>query len=161
MKTKRIKAALLSAALLFSAVAVFAQSGGAFNLKAAVIASGGGMSTSAVYSLRGTIGQPLAGGPLSNGVYCVTSGFWAAIQLVQTPGAPPFGGIRVVAGNIVISWPVWRTGYRLQSTATVGDPASWVDWPDPPLVAGDQNTVEFRPITNPPLRFFRLIRVEP
>src|SRR5580692_482307 len=36
----------------------------------------------------GTIGQADASGPMSGGNYSVTGGFWAYVQVVQTPSAP-------------------------------------------------------------------------
>ena len=41
------------------------------------IDGGGGTSTGGVYSVSGTIGQPDAGGLMTNGQYSVTSGFWS------------------------------------------------------------------------------------
>src|SRR5437763_849944 len=116
MKTKRIEAVLLGLIVLSGATAALGQTSNQFSLTRFVIASGGGLSSGGAYSLNGTMGQPVAGGPMTNGSYNLTSGFWSQIQLVQTPGAPKFGGIRVVAGKIVISWPVAATNYRLQST---------------------------------------------
>ena len=52
------------------------------------IAGGGGTSTGGTYTVSGTIGQPDASGAMSGGNYSVTGGFWALIQVVQTPGAP-------------------------------------------------------------------------
>ncbi len=54
----------------------FAQSGGSFEIKQSVIASGGGSGTGGTFSLDGTIGQTLAG-TTSNGVnFTLISGFW-------------------------------------------------------------------------------------
>src|SRR5438105_16875 len=41
------------------------------------IAGGAGTSTGAVYSVSSAIGQPDAGGPVTNGQYSVTGGLWA------------------------------------------------------------------------------------
>ena len=41
------------------------------------VAGGGGTSTGGVYSVSGTAGQQDAGGPMTNGQYSVTGGFWA------------------------------------------------------------------------------------
>jgi len=48
---------------------------------------GGGTSTSAVYKVTGTIGQPDAG-RMTNGQFTVEGGFWGIIGVVPTPGAP-------------------------------------------------------------------------
>ena len=41
------------------------------------IAGGGGVSTSAVYTVSGTIGQHDAGGPMIGGSYSLFGGFWS------------------------------------------------------------------------------------
>lgn len=52
------------------------------------IDGGGGTSTGGVYSVSGNLGQPDAGGPMTNGPYSLVGGFWAFPMLVQTPGVP-------------------------------------------------------------------------
>jgi hypothetical protein len=48
----------------------------------------------------------------------------------------------------------------LAQTATrMDDPLGWADSANSVVVVGDENTVEFRPICNPPTRFFRLIEL--
>ena len=51
------------------------------------VAGGGGTSTGGVYAVSGTIGQHDAGGPLTNGPYSLTGGFWALPVAVQTVNA--------------------------------------------------------------------------
>lgn len=75
------------------------------------------------------------------------------------PADQPTLTIRVKGETLVLSWPASLTGYRLESTATPTEAASWQPWPDPPFVVGDENTVSFRPIFNPPLHFFRLRQI--
>jgi len=84
-------------------------------------AGGGGISTNAQYSLSGTIGQPDASGALTNGQYSVTGGFWALIQMVQTPGAPLLS-ITYSGNQAIVSWPISVTGFTLQTNddLTVG-----------------------------------------
>ncbi len=58
------------------------------------IAGGGGTSTGGVYAVSGTIGQTDAGGPLTNGQYSVTGGFWvlpAAVAKHFSPFGLPSG----------------------------------------------------------------------
>jgi len=52
------------------------------------IDGGGGTSTGGVFAVSGTIGQPDAGGLMSNGPYSVNGGFWALPTAVQVTGAP-------------------------------------------------------------------------
>ena len=75
---------------------------------------GGGTSTSGVYSVSGTIGQPDASGPLTNGQYSVTGGFWSLISVVQTPGTPLLT-ITYSGSQPVVSWPSSVTGWTLQT----------------------------------------------
>src|SRR6478609_2500834 len=63
------------------------------------IDGGGGTSTGGVYSVSGTIGQPDAGGPLTNGQYSVTGGFWVLPQAVQAVGAPTLTIAPATPGN--------------------------------------------------------------
>src|SRR5262245_30801589 len=65
---------------------------------------GGGTSTGGVYSVRGAIGQPDAGGAMTNGQFSVTGGFWALPQAVQTEGAPTLAITPASPGFATISW---------------------------------------------------------
>ena len=77
------------------------------------IASGGGTSTGALYSVSATIGQHDAGGPMTGGNYSLTGGFWA-LYAVQTPGAPLLT-INYIGNQAVVSWPSSVTGWTLQT----------------------------------------------
>jgi hypothetical protein len=55
-------------------------------INAHIVAGGGETSSGGSFSLNGTIGQAIAGGPISGGSFSVTSGFWGA---TQTPSTPP------------------------------------------------------------------------
>jgi hypothetical protein len=94
-----------------------------YSIPWSTIDGGGGTSTGGVYAVSGTIGQPDAGGPLTNGQYSVTGGYWALIQVVQTAGLPNLVITR--SGNTVtVSWP--DTGsYTLQQNANVANSAGW------------------------------------
>ena len=112
------------------------------------IAGGGGTSTGGVYAVSGTIGQHDAGGPLTNGPYSVTGGFWVLPIAVQTPGAPtltiaPFG-----LGQARISWSPPTPGFTLQSTDSLS-PTNWVNAPS------STNNPATVPATLP-ARFYRL-----
>src|SRR5882757_6742157 len=52
------------------------------------IGGGGGTSAGGGFALSGTIGQPDASGPLTNGQYSVRGGFWTlpvAVQMIDAP----------------------------------------------------------------------------
>jgi hypothetical protein len=82
------------------------------------IAGGGGTSTGATYQVSGTIGQPDASGAMRGGGYSLTSGFWALISVVQTPGLPNLTITFVRPNSVVVSWP--NTGsYTLQQNSNL------------------------------------------
>jgi WD40 repeat protein len=66
----------LTLCLCVSAVSVFAQSGGTYEIRRSVIANGGAQSHGGVFSITGTIGQGAAGTYNGNGRYATRSGFW-------------------------------------------------------------------------------------
>jgi hypothetical protein len=115
------------------------------------IAGGGGTSTGGIYAVSGTIGQPDAGGPLTNGQYSVTGGFWALPIAVQTTNAPTLQIVPAAPGFAAVSWTPPTPGFTLQASASLS-PASWVN-------AGTNN-----PVTVPaagPARFYRLLKTNP
>jgi hypothetical protein len=78
------------ALLLLKSLVVFAQSGGAFEIKPSVISSGGGASSGGAFSLVSTVGEPLAG-TVSNGAsFNLTSGFWGGGSVSVTARRAPF-----------------------------------------------------------------------
>src|SRR5262249_4566734 len=112
------------------------------------IDGGGGTSTGGVYSLSGTIGQPDAGGPMTNGQYSVTGGFWVLPTAIQVAGAPTLTIAAAGPGQAMISWSPNTPGFVLQQTALLS-PANWTNSP-----SGATN-----PVTVPatlPSRFYRL-----
>jgi len=66
-------------AVVFATSAALAQVSGVWDLQWNAISSGGGASSADPYSVTGTIGQAVAGGPASGGDYAVTSGFGAVL----------------------------------------------------------------------------------
>jgi len=116
------------------------------------VAGGGGTSTNGQYSLSGTIGQPDASGAMTGGNYSLTGGFWALINVVQTPGAPTLYVSR--AGNVVTIYWQNVTGWNLHQSSTVTTPVgSWSASSAPTLTSG----TNFLSITNPAGNlFFRL-----
>jgi len=114
------------------------------------IAGGGGKSTGGVYVVSGTIGQPDAGGPMTNGPYSLTGGFWALPTLVQTPGGPTLYITNAAPGFATIWWAPPTPGFTLQSTDSLS-PTNWVNAP-----SGTNNPATI-PAT-PPAWFYRLFK---
>ncbi len=68
--------AIMTVALLLTAVATPAQTGGGFDLSWFSVDAGGGLAEGGIYRLAGLIGQPEAvATPVSGGSYELTSGF--------------------------------------------------------------------------------------
>jgi hypothetical protein len=58
--------------------------------------------------------------------------------------------------NVVLTWPVYPTGFTLQSTPNLISPATWSTVNIAPVVTNNQNSVTISAATGNP--FFRLIR---
>jgi len=114
------------------------------------IDGGGGTSTGNVYSVSGTIGQPDAGGPLTNGQYAVIGGFWALPTAIQVVGAPTLTIVRAGPGQATISWTHNTPGFLLQESALLS-PANWTNSP-----SGAVNPVIVS--TTPLAKFYRLLK---
>jgi len=112
---------------------------------------GGGTSTGGVYAVSGTIGQPDAGGPMTNGQFSLTGGFWALPQVVQTPGAPTLFITHAAPGWATLWWtPATGTNWVLQERLSLTSGA-WSNSPSGPT----------NPVTVPatlPGRFYRLFK---
>ena len=67
-----------------------------------------------VYQVSGTLGQLDAGGPMTNGQYSVTGGFWALPTAIQVTGAPKLTIVPATPGNATISWTPNTAGFVLQ-----------------------------------------------
>ena len=78
------------------------------------VSGGGGASSNSQYFVNGTIGQPDAGGAMTNGQFSVTGGFWSLINVVQTPGAPLLS-ISYAGNQAIVSWSPSATGWTLQT----------------------------------------------
>src|SRR5262245_6505901 len=92
------------------------------------IDGGGGTSTGSVYTVSGTIGQPDAGGPMTNGQFSVTGGFWVLPTVIQTPGAPTLTIVPAGPGLATISWTPNTPGFVLQETVPLS-PSNWTNSP--------------------------------
>jgi hypothetical protein len=150
MKSTRILLRLLAALLFFTAFRIsHAQS---YSIDWHKVAGGGGTSTNSQFSLSGTIGQPDASGALTNGQFSVVGGFWALIQLVQTPGAPLLS-ITYSGNQAIVSWPSPSVGFTLQTNANLTTGV----WGNYSGISGDDGAI--KTATNAPsleTLFFRL-----
>ena len=95
-----MKSQTLLAIFLLSSLAG-AQTGGTYDLSHNVIASGGGAnSTGDNFTVDGTVGQPIAGGPSSNPTFSIRGGFWAFQAFAPTAaGASVRGRVLTADGN--------------------------------------------------------------
>jgi hypothetical protein len=118
MKAKKIFW-LTATGFLFAALCLSA-SAQSYSIDWYKIAGGGGTSTSSLYSVSGTIGQPDAGGAMAGGIYAVTGGFWS-LYAVQTPGAPLLT-IKQIGNQAIVSWSPSATGWTLQTNANLATP---------------------------------------
>ncbi len=99
------------------------------------VSGGGGTSSNGQYAVSGTIGQHDAGGPMTNGNFSLTGGFWSLYAL-QTPGAPMLF-ITKSGNNAVLSWSSSATGYLLEVNPSPTTPGGWATVsPVPPPVNG-------------------------
>ena len=116
------------------------------------MAGGGGTSTNGQFSLSGTIGQPDASGALTGGNFSVTGGFWALVNVVQTPGAPTLYISH--NGNAVTVY--WQNvpGWSLVQSSNLTTPVA--TWPaSVGVVGGVTNSLS---LTNPTGNvFYRLV----
>jgi hypothetical protein len=87
------------------------------------IAGGGGTSANGQFTVRGTIGQPDAGGPMTGGSYSVEGGFWSFIATGASDGTPPLN-IRYSGGTVTVYWQN-VSGWTLQQNASLVSPAAW------------------------------------
>ena len=86
------------------------------------VSGGGGTSTNGQYSVSGTIAPPDATGPMTGGNYSLTGGFWVAISVVQTPGAPALY-ISHSGNTVTVYWQA-VSGWNLQQNANLAT-ANW------------------------------------
>ena len=116
------------------------------------VSGGGGTSTGGVYSISGTIGQHNAGGPMTDGSYSLTGGFWALISVVQTAGLPNLI-ITHSSNSVIVSWP--NTGsYTLQQNNNLAASAGWTTSGYTITTSNGTNSITITPPTGN--LFFRL-----
>jgi hypothetical protein len=134
-------------ALIVTALNASAQT---YSIDWHTIDGGGGTSKGGVYSVSGTIGQPDAGGPMTNGQFSVTRGFWVLPQAVQVVGAPRLAIAPATPGNATISWMPATSGFVLQESLSLS-PTNWVN-----SASGATNPIVV-PATSP-TKFYRLFK---
>lgn len=117
------------------------------------ISGGGGTSSNGQYVVSGTIGQQDAGGPMTNGNYSLTGGFWSLLSVVQTPGSPLLRIFFTTTNTAVLAWPAASTGFTLQQNGNVTS-GNWTSVGNPVNVVGSENQVVISPPTG--REFFRL-----
>jgi hypothetical protein len=114
------------------------------------VSSGGGTSANAVYSVSGTIGQHDAGGPMTNGQYSLSGGFWFALQ---TPGAPDLSINLTSSNSVLVFWPSPSTGFNLQQNNDLNTST----WATPVETVNDNGVIKYIIVTSPAAtRFYRL-----
>jgi hypothetical protein len=144
------KSALLGLLTWLVPLALIGQS---YSIDWSTIDGGGGTSTGGVYTVSGTIGQPDAGGPLTNGQYSVTGGFWALPVAVQVTNAPTLKIVPATPGWATVSWVPNTPGFVLQETASLA-PTNWVN-----SASGAANPVVVPAVQ--PTKFYRLSKTGP
>lgn len=116
------------------------------------VAGGGGTSTGGTYEVSGTIGQHDASGAMSGGNYSITGGYWAMINVVQTPGAPTL----FISRSNNVATVYWQnvSGWNLIQNGNLATPvASWSASSSPTLTGGTNYFSVTNPVGN---IFFRL-----
>ena len=137
--------------ILISGLALLSVNGRAqFAIDWFAIDGGAGTSTGGVYSVNGSIGQPDAGVPMTNGQFAVTGGFWALPTAVQTPGAPRITIVPGTPGQATLAWAPSTPGFVLQETLSLS-PTNWVNSP-----SGATNPVVVP--TTVPAKFYRVFK---
>ena len=116
------------------------------------IAGGGGTSSVGQYSVVGTIGQHDADGPLTGGNYSLTGGFWALIQVAQTPGAPTLY-ISHAGNTVTVYWQDVAGWNLIQSDNLTTPIGNWSASSSPTLTNGTNYLTLANPTGN---LFFRL-----
>ena len=110
----------------------------------------GGTSIDGTRTLLGTIGQPDAGGPLTNSQYSIVGGLWSLPTLVQSPLVPTLHITNAVPGFSTIWWTPPTSRFTLQS-AESPSPANWVN-----ALSGISNPATI--LATLPGRFYRLFK---
>jgi hypothetical protein len=147
MKTRSISC--LIAGLLLVAAAVHAQQ---YTIDWYKVAGGGGTSTGGSYTVNGTVGQPDASGTMSGGNYSVTGGFWALVNVVQTPGAPTLY-ISHSGNTVAVYWQAVAGWNLVQNNNLTTSLANWPTNSSASVTGGTNYVFLVNPTGN---QFFKL-----
>jgi hypothetical protein len=143
------KPVLLWLAMLLVPIAALAQN---YSIDWYKVSGGGGTSSNGQYVVSGTIGQPDAGGPMTNGNFSLTGGFWALFA-VQTPGAP-YLFLNQAGTNVILSWSAGATGFLLENNSSPMAPNGWMTVSPGPSTVNGTNYVTNAIV--PGNRYYRL-----
>ncbi len=144
-----MKKLFFAAPLALFSIATFAQN---YSVDWYKVAGGGGTSSGGNFSVSGTIGQPDASAPMSGGNFSVTGGYWALINVVQTPGAPTLSISRSV-NSVTVYWQNLAGWNLIQNNNLTTPVASWNASSSPTLTNGTNYLTFVNPSGN---LFFRL-----
>ena len=147
MNTSKLTRSILAGFATLWSFAAFTEP---FSIDWHTVDGGGGRSTGGVFSVSGTIGQHDASGPMTNGQYSVTGGFWALPTAVQVAGAPTLTIVPATPGNVTISWTTNTPGFVLQEAPSLA-PALWTNAP-----SGATNPVTLAATL--PTKFYRVFK---
>ena len=126
-KTWRLKLVLLASFFILHSSFCLRAVGQQYSINWFKVAGGGGTSAGGAYQISGTIGQHDAGGPMTGGNYSLTGGFWSAITVVQTPGAPRLTiTFNTQPPTVTVSWPSSATNFVLQQNSDLTT-ANWIN----------------------------------
>lgn len=91
--------------------------------------------------------------------FSLISGFWTQSFFARSRRATVEDSI----GAAAVRHPLAEFTVELPDadTSTVADKSSWLDSTSPVVMHDDRNRVAFCPIFNPPVQYFRRLRVEP
>jgi hypothetical protein len=138
-------------ALLLLLVALHLDVAAQYQLNWSTLDAGGGQCAGGPYTVQGTLGQPDAA-TSAGGAYTLYGGFWSALAIVPTEGAPALG-IIPSGTNVILAWPNPSTGFQLQETAGLSAP-NWTDVNSiPAVVAGEKQVTQPIALGS---RFYRL-----
>ena len=79
--------------------------------------------------------------PLTGGSFKLEPGFWSAVTVFESPGAPILK-IRLIGGGLaVLSWPVNVSGFTLEELLNSAQPNGWSATPLPVVDTAAEHTV--------------------
>jgi hypothetical protein len=153
MKTNTLQLLFLAFGLASQRAAALAQSTSDYNLNWSAIAGGSGTSTSAVYAVSATVGQPDAS-CMTGGAYTCEGGFWSVVAALQPPGIPL--SVAQSHGVVTVAWPLPSTNWVLEQAPTLT--GATIPWSEVPAIQYHTNTTHISITVPTPggSRFYRL-----